>query len=144
MLLLLSNFLASSFPSTAILRWNTTGITIAGVTGVSGDTSNQLNFPRGLTLDYTYTLYIADFTNNRIQKYLRDASSGTTLAGNGTPTASPSQLDGPSNVFVDSNSNIFVADTLNNRVQFWSNGATSGTTVAGNASGKMTNIHYLQ
>jgi hypothetical protein len=126
---------------TAILRWNTTGITVAGVTDILGNQSNLLNTPRGITLDYSYSLYIADFGNQRVQKYLRGASSGTTVAGNGSSSSSPTQLAGPSDVVVDANKNIFVADLGNNRIQLWSEGATSGITVAGSTTGKITDVH---
>ncbi len=119
----------------AILRWNTTGITVAGVTDVLGNTSNTLNTPRGITLDYLYTLYIAGFGNARVQKYSRGTSSGITAAGNGTASSSPNQLAGPSDVVVDTNGNLFVADLGNNRIQLWNKGVNSGITVAGNSTG---------
>jgi sugar lactone lactonase YvrE len=100
--------------------------------------------PRGITLDYTYTLYIADYGNNRVQKYVRNASTGITVAGNGSASSSSNQLTGPSDVAVDVNGNIYVGDLDNNRIQLWNNGATSGITVAGNATGKITNVHIAQ
>jgi hypothetical protein len=119
--------------STALLRWQSTGITVAGVVGVAGSGENQLNSPFGLVVDPFDTLYIADSDNNRIQKLMKGASSGTTSAGqaNGTQGNSMYSLYSPGGVAFDSNSNIYVADAYNQRVQFWANSASSGTTVAG-------------
>jgi sugar lactone lactonase YvrE len=84
------------------------------------------------------SLYISDFGNNRVQKYLINASFGITVAGqaNGTGCSSSMCLSGPAAVAVDTNGNVYVADTVNNRVQFWSAGSLSGITVAGNSKKK--------
>lgn len=124
-----------------VLRWNKTGITVAGISGMPGNTSSQLNTPLDVTLDYLNTLYIADLGNARVQKYLRDASTGSTVAGNGAIGSSANQLSGPAAVLVDSNGNIYVVDTGNNRIQYWSNGATSGTTIAENTSVRKEKVH---
>ncbi len=118
------------------LRWNSTGVTVAGITGQYGTTSDKLRSPFGLTVNFNNTLYIADYQNSRIQMYLRGAGTGTTVAGfsNGTMVNSLYGFMYASDVVVDSNGNLYVADVGNFRVQFWLNGASSGTTVAG--SGK--------
>ncbi|CAF0925354.1 unnamed protein product [Adineta steineri] len=121
---------------TAVLRWNTTGETIAGVVGQFGNASNQLNVPFGLTMDWSNTLYIADWSNHRVQKYLRNSSFGQTVAGQATGSynTTSSFLYYPGDVAVDWNSNVYVADTFNNRIQLWTNGSSSGMTVAGTGS----------
>ncbi len=53
-----------------MLRWNQTGITVAGIVGNPGTTTNQLNASYDIALDYANNLYIADRINNRTQKYL--------------------------------------------------------------------------
>ncbi|CAF4724417.1 unnamed protein product, partial [Rotaria sp. Silwood1] len=122
--------MAATFVPTALPRWNQTGITIAGISGVPGNGSDKLNTPYDATLDYLNTLYIADANNNRIQKYLIGTSNGTTVCGNGTSGSSSNQLSSPSYVLVDSNGNIRVADTFNQRIQLFSNGSSSGITIA--------------
>ncbi|CAF1467825.1 unnamed protein product [Adineta steineri] len=121
---------------TAVLRWNTTGETIAGVVGQFGNASNQLNVPFGLTMDWSNTLYIADWSNHRVQKYLRNSSFGQTVAGQATGSynTTSSFLYYPGDVAVDWNSNVYVADTFNNRIQLWTNGSSTGMTVAGTGS----------
>lgn len=111
------------------------GITVAGVTNQTGTSSNKLNFPFGLAIDYLNALYIADSFNHRIQKYQRGVSVGQTVAGraNGTTCSSSACLFTPADVTVDTNGNVYVADSYNNRVQLWSDGSSSGVTVAGNS-----------
>ncbi|CAM4823383.1 unnamed protein product [Rotaria magnacalcarata] len=115
------------------LKWNATGITVAGVTGISDTTPDKLNKPRGLSIDSNGTLYIADRNNCRVQKWLSGARNGTTVAGqsNGTCGSGPSLLQTPQGVIVDSNGNVYAVDTYNNRVQLWSYGASFGIMVAG-------------
>lgn len=60
----------------ALLRWNSTGITVAGRADVGGNATNLLNSPHDAVTDYAGTLYITDFGNNRIQRYSIGASSG--------------------------------------------------------------------
>ncbi|CAF3775694.1 unnamed protein product [Rotaria sordida] len=130
---------------TASLRWNTTGITVAGISGVGGRANNQLNTPYDAVVDYSYTLYVVDQGNNRVQKYMRNNSVGTTIAGleNGTAGSSSNQLNSPANVLVDFNGNLYITDILNNRVQYWPNGSSTGTTIAGNATGVAGNSNNL-
>ncbi|CAF3971782.1 unnamed protein product [Rotaria sordida] len=117
-----------------LFRWNSTGITLAGVTGSAGASSTQLSTPYSMTLDSSNTLYIADRNNNRVQKFLTGSSTGTTIAGqsNGTGGAALNYLNYPSDVEVDINGNIYVVDSHNHRVLFLPNGSSSGTIVAGN------------
>ncbi|CAF5160781.1 unnamed protein product, partial [Rotaria magnacalcarata] len=115
------------------LKWNATGITVAGVTGISDTTPDKLNKPQGLSIDSNGTLYIADRNNCRVQKWLSGARNGTTVAGqsNGTCGSGPSLLQTPQGVIVDSDGNVYAVDTYNNRVQLWSYGASFGIMVAG-------------
>ena len=110
-------------------------------TGVQGSASNQLYYPFGIAIDSSNSLYVADWQNNRVQKWPVNASVGTTVAGqaNGTSGSSSSYLTTASDVILDSSGNVYVADMGNSRIQFWSNGSTSGTTIAG-TTGKRTGI----
>lgn len=82
-----------------------------------------------------YSLYIADFNNNRVQKYTMSTTSGTTVAGigNGTGCTSSVCLSGPTNILVDSHSDVYITETRTSRIQFWPSGSSSGVTVAGNS-----------
>ena len=121
----------SNLDNIPALRWNSTGITVAGISGSPGSTDNQLNSPFDIFLDYANNLYIADRGNHRIQKYLFGSSIGQRVAGNVTSGSSSDKLSLPSRVLIDSNENLYIADTNNNRIQFWRKGANSGTRVAG-------------
>jgi hypothetical protein len=46
------------------------GKTIAGVTRVAGSTSQLLSRPSSLALDSQLNIYVADYINDRVQKFL--------------------------------------------------------------------------
>ena len=97
-----------------------------GSFGFAGDggsaTSAQLNTPRGLCVDSSGNVYIADWGNNRVRKI--SGSNINTAAGNGLlsysgdgGSATQAQFNFPSAVAVDSAGNIYVADTGNHVVR---------------------------
>ena len=114
-----------------MLRWNSTGITIAGSSGIPGNTSDRLDTPFDVTFDRAGDLYIVDRMNYRVQKYTTGTSIIRTVAGNGTRGTSATQLHYPSRVIIDSNENFYVSDTGNNRIQLWRYGTNFGETIAG-------------
>ena len=106
--------------------------TVAGSsTGTAGSSASQFHDVTGIWIDGNSNVYVADLTNQRIQKWAPGATSGITVAGDGTAGNAASQLNGPADIFVDASGNVFVADQLNARVQKWAPGATAGITVAG-------------
>ncbi len=124
-----------------------TGIisTVAGnaTSGYSGDgsaaTSAALNNPKGLALDASGNIYIADFNNCRIRKV--NVSSGiiTTVAGNGTAgnsgdggPATLAKLYCPTSVSIDAGGNIYIADSYNHAIRKVTAGTEIISTVAGN------------
>jgi len=115
------------------LRWNTTGITVAGISGVVGNGSNQLYNPWGLALSYENTLYVADRFNHRVQKYLRGSLNGTTVAGqaNSTTCSSYQCLSHPISIALDDNENLFISEESNHRVVLWKKNAIIGELAAG-------------
>jgi hypothetical protein len=119
--------------TTSYFRWNATGTTVAGITNSGGVGATQLKNLWGIHLDSSNSLFIADMSNHRVQKWLAGATSGTTVAGfgNGSSSATFYGLYLPADVDVDSSGNVYVADTYNHRVVCWNNGTTLGTVVAG-------------
>jgi sugar lactone lactonase YvrE len=47
------------------------GTTIAGVTGISGSNSTLLDAPVSLVVDSEFNVYVADCSNNRVQRFDR-------------------------------------------------------------------------
>jgi len=108
-------------------RYYAKGFAGTGVSGSSGDggsaTSARLNHPRGLFVDSSGNLYIADTDNHNIRKV---DTSGiiTTVAGKNSAgwdgdnkTATSAKLWEPNGIFVDSSGNFYIADTLNHRIR---------------------------
>lgn len=118
--------------SPAVLRWNSTGITVAGY-GSGGNYSDPLSQPFGFALDASGTLFITEFSGHRIRKWIQGAPTGTVIAGAVIPTPSnaANRFDQPADIVLEWNGDMYIADRQNNRIQFWPNGATSGITIAG-------------
>ena len=124
------------------LRWNTTGITVAGTPNAFGNASNQLYNPWGLTLSYENTLYVADRYNHRVQKFIRGSLNGTTVAGqaNSTTCSSYQCLYYPISLALDDNENLFISEESNHRVVLWKKNAIIGELAAGTGT---TFIFYM-
>ena len=88
-------------------------IVVAG-TGVQGSASAQLNTPRGIYVDISFNLYIADCGNNRIQLFNYNQLIGSTVAGNGAPGTIT--LINPSGVVADGNGYLFIVESGSHRV----------------------------
>ena len=69
-----------------------------------------------ITVDKTGNVFVADFYNNRIQKFSPD---GTFLTAFGEEGTSPGQFNHPIAVAVTDDGNVFIADYGNNRIQKW-------------------------
>ncbi|WP_280703535.1 RICIN domain-containing protein [Kitasatospora sp. GP82] len=98
-----------------------------GAAGFGGDggpaASAQLNLPVGVVVDSTGTLYIAEYSNNRVRKVTTDGKISTVagtgaagFGGDGGPAAS-AQLNYPFGLAVDCVDTLYIADHANNRVR---------------------------
>jgi sugar lactone lactonase YvrE len=98
-----------------------------GAAGYAGDggpaTGAKLNQPRGVAVDSTGNVYIADSRNNVIREVRRDLTIDT-VAGDGKPgnsgdggNAKSAELDAPVGVAISPDGSLFIADTNNHRVR---------------------------
>jgi sugar lactone lactonase YvrE len=102
-------------------------------------TSAFLEAPRGLAVDDSNNVYIADWMQNRIYKVSAQNGSMTTVAGGGYDTtngamATSALIDNPSAVALDKSGNIYIADQGNGRVKKVNVITGRITTVAGNGN----------
>ena len=132
-----------NIPKAPSLNYLPYGTTVAGRNGAIS-AANQLASPLGIALDAIGNIYVADFDNNRVQKWAPGASFGITVAGGNGMGSAANQLNSPNGLAIDALGNIYVADQANHRIQKWAPGATSGTTVAGgNGDGTAANQLYI-
>ena len=95
---------------TFITKW---GATLLGLP-VAGTGDGEFNLPAGVATDSLSNVYVADTTNNRIQKF---NSTGGFLTKWGTSGSGNGQFALPQGIATDSSDNVYVADTGNNRIQ---------------------------
>ncbi|MGN6569771.1 MAG: T9SS type A sorting domain-containing protein, partial [Flavipsychrobacter sp.] len=94
-----------------IQRWlsgASSGITIGGSpSGASGDTRSLLNAPRGITLDAGANVYVVDYNNQRVQKFVDTIRNTFIPADTGIYTAVVTIFNG---------NNASVSDTITRTV----------------------------
>lgn len=123
-------------------------------TGRIGATSaNSLNFPRGLAVDATNGLYVADRDNNRILYFANDGNTSadrvfgqygdftTNIESNdgggnsGAPNAD--NLSHPKSMAIGPNGGLYITDTLHHRILYFAN---DGDTTADGSGGQFSNF----
>jgi sugar lactone lactonase YvrE len=122
-------------------------ITIAGSgsTTDSGDggpaTAAGIASPRGVAVDGSGNVFIADTSGNRIREVVKATGIIMTIAGTGTTgysgdggPATAALLNYPNGVAVDASGNIFIADSNNERLREIVQATGQIITVAGNGS----------
>ena len=98
--------------------------TLAGGAGGYADGTGaaaQFSGTRGVALDGSGNMYVADQSNNRIRKIVVATGVVSTLAGSTSGytdgTGAVAQFSNPSGVAVDGSGTVYVADTNNNRIR---------------------------
>ena len=94
--------------------------------GVQGAGLGQFNSPYGVATDTTGLVYVADFNNNRIDRFDPANFAGTFTSFGSIGTGS-SQFHGPAGVAVDGAGNVYVADYINNRINRFNPSNFAGT-----------------
>lgn len=115
-----------------------------GTFGYAGDggpaASAVFNDPRGIFVNGTGDIYIADRNNHRVREIVGAnistiAGDGVArFAGDGGPAAAGS-LNAPNGVAVDSAGNVFISDRENSRIRRVDSAIGAITTFAGNGGG---------
>jgi sugar lactone lactonase YvrE len=128
-----------------IRKVSPTGVvtTLAG-SGTNGysdgtGTSASFNYPMGVAVDASGTIYVADYNNNRIRK-VSPTGVVTTLAGSGAwsfgdGTGTSASFNYPTGVAVDASGNVYVADSSNHRIRKVSPTGVVTTLAGGGTSG---------
>ncbi|GAA3403214.1 fibronectin type III domain-containing protein [Paenibacillus hodogayensis] len=86
--------------------------------GQSGTEAGQFNNPKGIAVDSSGNIYVADSSSNRIQKWTVATGNWTTWGkAGGTWGNGPGEFFYPQGVAVDSQDYVYVVDTYNHRIQ---------------------------
>ena len=102
----------------------------SGTAGFGGDggpataAAARLRSPRGVAVDVSGNIYIADSLNHRIRKVDAAAGNISTVAGSGAAgysgdggAATEAQLNRPHDVAADGSGNLYIADRSNQRIR---------------------------
>lgn len=92
---------------------NTNITTVAG-TGSNGSNAAALSFPQGIFVDKNLNLYVADCSNNRIQRFSCGQQNAITVAGNGN--GGISNLTCPTGIVLDADNFLYIVDNNNHRI----------------------------
>lgn len=141
------NIYVSEFSNRIWKISNTTPPTIAvfagnGSPGLSDVSPVTFNSPKGLALDPSGNLYVADSGNHAIRKIsplgvvstVVSTVAGTGIAGHVDGTVANATFSFPAGVVADTSGNVYVADTVNNRIRKISTTTGNVTTVAGSGA----------
>jgi sugar lactone lactonase YvrE len=115
------------------------GRVVAGGNG-KGDRLNQLNDPRSVFVDGEQSVYVSDFENHRVIKWVKRAAEGIIVAGGRGKGADRTQLSSPQGLFVDVEGTVYVAEAGKDLVTRWHKGVKEGEVIAGgNGDGEEAN-----
>lgn len=89
----------------------------AGSTGSSGSGEGQFGYPQGIATDAQGDIYVADTTNNRVEKL---GSAGKYLSQFGSAGSGNGQFSSPNGVAVGPKGDVYVADSGNRRIERFS------------------------
>jgi DNA-binding beta-propeller fold protein YncE len=122
-------WMVGSKPKPVVLKASAQpGVLLEG--GQPGAQPGQFSYPRGIAVDKSGDIYVADSRNHRIQKF--DGKSGKLSVGFGgffrvdggdvkkTIATAPGKLNEPNGVAIGPDDAVYVVDTWNGRVQIFS------------------------
>lgn len=85
--------------------------------GGLGTGNGQLKSPKGMKMDSSGNLWVADTGNNRVEEF---SSTGSYIQKFGTLGSGNGEFSKPEGLAIDSEGNVLIADNGNNRVQIFS------------------------
>ncbi|MBN1331780.1 carboxypeptidase-like regulatory domain-containing protein [Candidatus Dojkabacteria bacterium] len=111
------NYYVLDTGSYRVQKYNSSGVyqlTVGRTDGEDGTGDGEFDYAEGLGVDSSGNLYVADSSNDRIQKF---NSAGAFQLKFGTSGSGNGQFDYPTDVAVDDDGFIYVVDAGNDRVQ---------------------------
>ncbi|CAF4943265.1 unnamed protein product, partial [Rotaria sp. Silwood1] len=101
-------------------------------------------FPTYVFVDRDHSVYVSEWDNHRVMKWMEGAKQGIVVAGGQGKGNDLTQLSSPEGVVVDQLGTVYVADKGNDRIMRWPKGATQGSViVGGNGRGEQSNqLHW--
>ena len=108
-----------AYAQTSVSTQGGTPGTWTDITGNGG-----FNKPRGIAVDSSGNVYVADYSNNYIKKLVNGTTIWTDITGNGG-------FNKPWGVAVDSSGNVYVADSWNSKIKKLVNGTTTWKDITG-------------
>ena len=96
------------------LNTEVSSLAIVAGTGCIGAAPNKLLSPVGIFVTIDFSLYVADFGNNRVQIFRSGELNATTVAGAGS--IGNISLNGPTGVVLDADGYLFIVDQNNHRI----------------------------
>jgi DNA-binding beta-propeller fold protein YncE len=99
--------------------------------GRQGSGEGEFNIPWGITIDHNGDVYVADWRNDRIQKFAPD---GCFLMKFGSSGQGDGEFNRPTGVAVDKDGVIYVTDYKNDRLQVFDADGSYATTLFGEAT----------
>ncbi|CAF1271220.1 unnamed protein product [Adineta steineri] len=109
---------------------DTIGTVVAGGNG-EGIRLNQFDRPEFIFVDEDHTVYVVDYGNSRVMKWMKNATEGIRIIPGQASDMNPSPLGRANGAIVDHMGNIYVSTTLSNQVTRWLPDAIEGTPVVG-------------
>ena len=131
------NLYVSDLGNARVQKWAPgaiAGVTVAGGNG-SGSGLNQLgSTTRGIDVDGSGNIYIADEENDRILLWRAGATTGVSVAGGHGQGNATNQLHSPFGLTHSRSGDLYIGDEFNNRVVRWTPGAAAGVVSVNKAS----------
>jgi sugar lactone lactonase YvrE len=88
---------------------------------------DQLSGPRYIFVDQDRSVYVSEYDNQRVTKWMEGAEEGVVVAGGQDQGNDLTQLSNPAGIIVDRLGTVYVAEWGNHRITRWIKDATHGS-----------------